>query len=161
MGDIASNMQSYPTIYRRRYIPDEKVCLKNDSIVHYNGNVLITKWQTLRPRPDFDRGSSCYLIDKGIKISKFCHGDRLIYHYIDIIETQILQDSNEIVFNDLLIDIIVENTGIVKLVDLEQIPMALERGLITNDQAMYALRNCAWLLDILYKGRFDELLEYF
>ena len=129
--------------------------------MHYDGQVLITKWKTLKPRPDFDRGISCYIIDKGIKISKFFHNERLIYHYIDIIETCPQPSSNEIIFNDLLIDVVVENTGAVKLVDLEQIPLAIERGLITCEQAMSALRISAWLLDKLYKDSLDELLEYF
>jgi len=150
-----------PTIYRRRYIPDEKVCLRDDTIIFHKDNILLTKWATLRPRRDFDSGLSCYFMDKGVKVSKFfLHGD-LCYHYIDIIETQIDPASGEIVFNDLLIDIIIEINGFVKVVDLDQIPAALESGLITVEQSMYALKSCAWVLGVIYKGDFDELLGRF
>ena len=155
------NAGGYPVIYRRRYIPDENVCLRNDTIIYYDQSVLITKWTALRPRSDFDNGISCYLIDKGIKISKFFLDKRLIYHYIDIIEAQISPDSYEIVFNDLLIDVVVENSGFVKVLDLGQVPVALEQGLITREQAMSALKISSWLLDIIYKGNFDDLLQYF
>ncbi|MCL2851678.1 MAG: DUF402 domain-containing protein [Defluviitaleaceae bacterium] len=151
----------YPTLYRRRYIPDEKVCLRNDTIVYYDRHILITEWSTLKPRRDFDRGTSCYLIDKGVKISKFFQGERLLYHYIDILETHIDHEANEIVFNDLLIDVVVENGGLVKVLDLDQVPFALEQGLITCDQAMSALRISAWILDVIYRGDFDDLLKYF
>ena len=161
MAEIANDTYSYPTIYRRRYIPDEKICLRNDTIVYYDRQVLITEWTTLRPRRDFNSGTSCYLIDKGVKISKFYQCGNLLYYYIDIIETHVQPESNEIVFNDLLIDIVIENGGTVKVLDLDQVPFALENGLISCEQAMSALRVSAWILDVIYKGSFDDILQHF
>ena len=161
MADIANGTQGHPILYRRRYIPDEKVCLRNDTIVYYDQRVLITEWETLRPRRDFNRGTSCYLMDRGVKISKFFHDDKLLYHYIDIIETLIHPESNEIVFNDLLIDIVVENEGLVRVLDLDQVPLALDNCLISYEQAMSALRISAWILDVIYKGGFSDLLQHF
>jgi len=151
----------YPMLYRRRYIPNEKVCLKNDTILYYDEEILLTEWRTIRPRADFDHGVSCCFLKNGVKISKFFKGDHLVYHYIDIIETHISHDPHEIILNDLLIDVIVENDGTVKVTDLDQIPCAFEQGLITSEQAMSAMRTTAWLLDIIYKGGFDELLKAF
>ena len=157
----AKTSLEYPTLYRRRYIPDEKVCLKNDTILYYDGNILLTEWKTLRPRSDFNNGMSCYFLGNGIKVSKFFKGDSLLYHYIDILETHISHATNEIVFNDLLIDVVVENSGHAKVLDLEQVPHAVEHGLITSQQAMSAMKTTAWLLDIIYKGNFGELLKTF
>jgi len=161
MNPVAETTLEYPTLYRRRYIPDEKVCLKSDIILHYDDQILLTEWKTIRPRSDFNRGVSCCFFESGIKISKFFKDDMLIYHYIDIVETHISRELNEIVLNDLLIDVIVENDGYVKVLDLDQVPRAVEQGLITTKQAMSAMKITAWLLDIIYKGRFSELLEVF
>ena len=161
MKIVAETALEYPTLYRRRYIPNENVCLKNDIIVYFDEEILLTEWKTLRPRTDFNHGTSCYFLQNGIKISKFFKGDHLVYHYIDILETHISHDPHEIVFNDLLIDVIVESDGTVKVTDLDQIPCAFEQGLITSEQAMAAMRITAWLLDIIYKGGFNDLLKAF
>ena len=161
MKTFAKTALEYPTLYRRRYIPDEKVCLKDDTILHYDGQILLTEWRTLRPRSDFSHGASCYFLKDGIKVSKFFKGGSLLYHYVDIVETHISHATNEIIFNDLLIDVVVENGGYAKVLDLEQVPHAVEQGLITREQAMSAMKTTAWLLDIIYKGNFGELLKTF
>jgi len=55
----------------------------------------------------------------------------------------------------------VENGGLVKVLDLDQVPLAFEKGLITNGQAMSALKISAWILDVIYRGDLHELLEHF
>ena len=37
-------------IYRKRLIPNECIPLKNDIILHADDLLLITKWNTLKPR---------------------------------------------------------------------------------------------------------------
>ena len=61
---------SYPTLYRKRIIPDECVLLKDDEILSYENNILVTKWKTLKPKKDLDHGFSCYFFDFGYKIPR-------------------------------------------------------------------------------------------
>lgn len=43
-------------LYRRRYMPDETVELKDDLILYRDDNILVTKWNILKPRKDIDHG---------------------------------------------------------------------------------------------------------
>ena len=36
-----------PKLYRKRFIPDEIVELKDDRIVYHEGNIMITEWDAL------------------------------------------------------------------------------------------------------------------
>ena len=81
---------SYPTLYRKRIIPDECVLLKDDEILSYENNILVTKWKTLKPKKDLDHGFSCYFFDFGYKVSKFYDREHnLLYYYCDIIDAKI------------------------------------------------------------------------
>lgn len=46
-------------LFRRRFIPEEIVELKDDKILSMdkNNNIIITKWNVLKPRNDIDRKS--------------------------------------------------------------------------------------------------------
>jgi hypothetical protein len=57
-------------LYRRRYMPDETVELKDDLILYRDDNILVTKWNILKPRKDIDHGISVYYMKDGFKISK-------------------------------------------------------------------------------------------
>jgi len=149
-----------PIIYRRRYIPSEKTPLLNDVVVSWKEDAIVTRWKTLRPRNDFDNGVSCYLLNQGIKINRFLKGAELIYHYIDIVELEV-EPGGEHIFNDLLIDVIIENDGSIKVLDLDQLAIAIEQGLVSQEQANTALRTCAWLLEKLYSRDFDEIFSHF
>jgi len=117
-------------LYRRRYIPDEIVELKDDEIVYSNPDIIITKWQVLKPRDDFSSGISYYFLDKGFKISKFFKpsGD-LHYIYCDIIEYEYRKADNAFVFNDLLVDVIIHNDGSVQVMDIGELTIALDTAL--------------------------------
>ena len=41
------------TLYRKRFIPMETILLKDDNIVFQNEDVIVTKWNALKPREDF------------------------------------------------------------------------------------------------------------
>ena len=43
-------------IYRRRMIPDECILLKDDVILEQTDDIIVTKWNTLKPRRDFHHG---------------------------------------------------------------------------------------------------------
>ena len=91
-------------LFRRRFMPDEITELKDDTIIMATDDVIITKWDVLKPRKDISTGISAYFLKKGIKVSKvFDSNGSLVYYYCDIIETLHDNDRDEYTFNDLLI----------------------------------------------------------
>ena len=51
-------------LFRKRFIPEEIIELKNDNIIHFKDNIIITKWDVLKPRHDINNGISAYFIMK-------------------------------------------------------------------------------------------------
>ena len=148
-----------PTLYRRRFVPDELVKLEKDKIIYLDKNIIVTKWEVLKSRSDFSHGISWYLLGEGFKISKFFKADgELRYIYCDIVEHFYNQDENSYVFNDLLADVIIQNDGFVKVMDVGELPEALEKGLINISQLTDALSKLDRLLQIIYDGNFEKLL---
>lgn len=147
-----------PTLFRKRIIPDECILLKDDEILFYNKDIIVTKWRTLHPKKDLHHGYSCYFLKDGYKVSKFLYEDnRLLYWYCDIIDYEYDADTNKYVFRDLLADVIVCPDGFVKVVDLDEFEKALESGGITFDDVKKALRSLDKLLNIIYSGGFENL----
>jgi predicted RNA-binding protein associated with RNAse of E/G family len=155
-------MMNNPALYRRRYIPDEIIHLKDDIITYMDDDILLTKWNVLKPRNDFTHGDSCYFLKKGYKVSRFYSvAGECIYTYCDIIKTDYDEKENKYVFNDLLIDIIIYPDGFVKVMDIAEIPEALDMGLISIEDAKLALSKTDELLKIIYSGKLEKLMEYF
>ena len=149
-----------PILYRRRFIPNELTALKDDVILVQEENLIITKWLTLRPRIDIARGISAYYIDKGFKISKiYDKNDQIVYWYCDIIQTKIDSNKNTVLFEDLLIDIIFHRDGSIQIADLDELALALEQKLISQEECIYALRTLDLLLKLIYQGKFYTLQE--
>jgi predicted RNA-binding protein associated with RNAse of E/G family len=148
---------SAPILYRRRYIPDEKILLKDDEIIEINDDVVITKWNVLTKRHDFTHGASCYYINEGFKISKFMDdNDNVLYWYCDIIQTDVDKETNTYTFNDLLVDVLVYPDGFVKVVDVDEVAIAIKENILdktTIEQLMIKLDK---LLNIIYNGEFDK-----
>lgn len=156
MGGILLN--NALKLYRKRFIPNEIIHLKDDKILVHSNDLIITKWDTLKPRKDIDHGISAFFIDKGIKVSKiFDKDNRVVYWYCDIINTIVDNHDSSIIFEDLLIDVIVYEDGFVKVVDTGEVADALEQSLITQDIAVKALHILDSLLCIIYSGNFSEL----
>lgn len=148
-------------LYRRRYIPDEVVYLKDDEIISVDNEKIITKWNVLKKRLDFSHGASCYFLEKGIKVSKFVDdNDNTLYWYCDIINFEYNEKENSYLFNDLLIDIIVYADGFVKVVDMEEIADALDDGKINEAIVKSALRKANALLTDIYNGNFNEYTKH-
>ncbi len=148
-------------LYRRRIIPDECILLEEDEILYHDPEVIITKWNTIRPKKTLHHGYSCYFIDRGYKVSKFYdHDNNLISWYCDIIEHTYDPKEKTYVFTDLLIDVIVYPNGFVRVVDLDELADAQRDGLITQAQMQLALRRCDKLLSLIYKGAFPKLQKY-
>ena len=148
-------------LYRRRFIPNETIELKNDKIIRADDNIIVTNWKTIKPKPDFNHGVSCYFPRLGWKISRFLNDfGQCVYTYCDIIDIVYKKDENSILVNDLLVDIIVYNNGFVKVVDLGEVAEALETGLIDTVLAKKALRQTDGLLNVIYEGRLPEFTGY-
>ena len=146
-------------IYRRRFIPDETIFLKDDVIIYADEQTIVTKWEVLKPRSGFAKGVSCYYLQEGYKVSKFVDkcGD-LVYYYCDIIDTSFDENEKKYIFSDLLADVIVYKDGRVKVVDLGEIAEALENNLISMDIAKKALMRLDKLLMVIYETGIECLI---
>lgn len=134
---------SRPRLFRRRFIPDENIELKDDMILALEPNLIITSWNVLKPRRDISRGVSAYFIDKGIKVSKvFDNAGQMVYWYCDIIETHYDEKENTYTFNDLLIDVVVYPDGQVEVLDMDEFADAMEQGILRrwHDRTCNALQ---------------------
>lgn len=167
-----------PTLYRRRLIPDECILLENDVIHRCDSDMIVTSWETFRPKQDFNHGASIYYLDKGIKVSKFLKSDgSLSFWYCDIVdyvygndgcaacasgktagtETGKPQEYDSLTCIDLLADVIVFPDGSVKVVDLDELVEAAERGLISEQTLHSVLLRVNALLQTIYRGDFADL----
>ena len=145
-------------LYRRRYIPNENVHLRDDILLYADDKIIVTKWNCLKPRQDFARGYSCYFLEEDYKVSWHINADgTLTRYYCDIIETEHDTASGNYIFHDLLVDVVIMPDGFVKVLDLNEIPEALGEGLISTNKAMHALTVLDKLLGLIYDGRFHEL----
>ncbi len=148
-------------LYRKRIIPDECLLLGDDIILYADKEVILTKWNTIRPKKTLSHGYSCYFMERGYKVSKFYdHEDRLISWYCDIVTYDYNKTENSYTFTDLLVDVIVYPDGFVRVVDLDELADAMRDGLITETQAQRALRQTNKLLSVIYKGAFGKLQKY-
>jgi predicted RNA-binding protein associated with RNAse of E/G family len=151
-----------PRLFRRRFIPDETVELKNDEILKLDEDTLLTRWKALKPRKDFTCGMSCLFLKKGWKISRVMDDSgNCLYTYCDIVDVDFDVKNNIILFSDLLVDVVVYDNGFVKVLDIAEVSDALDLGLITVDTAKRALRLLDGLLRVIYSGKFQELLSMF
>lgn len=148
-------------LYRKRIIPEECILLENDVILHQDQEIIITKWNTIRPKKTLHHGYSCYFLERGFKVSKFYdHDGNLISWYCDIIDYTCDRQNNTYVVTDLLVDVIVYPDGFVRVVDLNELADAARDGLITTEQLQLALRRTDKLLSLIYKGAFGKLQKY-
>lgn len=149
-----------PLIYRRRFIPDELVPLNNDIILRMEDNLIITKWEALHPRKDIAGGISAYYPDRGFKVSKVYNKEhQLVYWYCDIIQQKPGITPDSIIFEDLLVDVILRQDGSIQILDLDELALAFEQNLITDEEVTRALRTLNSLLKIIYQGQFASLME--
>lgn len=152
---------SRPRLFRRRFIPDENIELKDDMILALEPNLIITSWNVLKPRRDISRGVSAYFIDKGIKVSKvFDNAGQMVYWYCDIIETHYDEKENIYTFNDLLIDVIVYPDGQVEVLDMDEFADAMEQGILSVGTIAHAMRATDDLLHTIYAREFEKYTHY-
>ena len=153
-------MSEKPVLYRKRLIPSECIRLDNDEILFRSDSLLVTRWKTIRPKKELSCGASCYLLDKGWKVSRFLnHSGELICWYCDNIDYTWDARTDTYVFTDLLADVLLYPSGEVRVVDLDEVAQALEEGLLTQEQACLCLRRLDALLQEVYAGRLLPPLE--
>ena len=145
-------------IYRKRLIPDECIMLKDDIILNRTDDFIVTKWNTLKPRRDFHHGYSCYFLKLGFKISKFYREDNsLLYWYCDIVDYTYQDADNALIVTDLLADVVIYPDGYVKVLDLNELALALEKNLCEPQLITQALQKLDNLLTLIYDDKFDLL----
>ena len=147
-----------PVLYRRRLIPNECILLRDDVILSCTDNIILTKWNALRPKKDLHHGFSAYFLNEHVKVSKFCKEDgTFMYWYCDIVEYTSRPEDNSLIVTDLLADIILYPDGRMHVVDLDELAEALEKGLIAQAQMTACLRQLNNLITIIYRDKFDRL----
>lgn len=153
-------MPEKPILYRKRLIPAECIRLDKDEILLQTPQMLVTRWSTIRPKKELDHGISCFLLDKGWKISQFMDRDnRLICWYCDIIDYTYDPDTNTYIFIDLLADVLIYPNGDIRVVDLDEIADATEQKLLTPEQTCSCMRKLDALLKEIYQNSLLPSLE--
>ena len=152
---------TYPTLYRKRIMPDECVYLKDDVILKCNEDIILTKWNALRPKKELHHGYSCYFLKEGLKLSKFYRNDdSLLYWYCDIVEYEYRPEDNSLTSLDLLADVIICPDGFVKVIDLDELAIAMDKGTLSEELLKKCLFRLNKLLQIIYRGDFLLLQKY-
>ncbi len=147
-----------PILYRKRLIPEECVRLKDDKFLYRDEKIIVTAWNTLKPRQDIHHGRSCYYLQEGIKVSRFYGADdSLLYWYCDIVDYDYSEETNTYIITDLLADVIIYPDGFVKVVDIDELVVARESGLLSEDMLKKALLTLNHLLQLIYEGKFENL----
>lgn len=148
-------------LFRRRFFPNELTELKDDVILSISDDVIITKWNVLKPREDISNGISAYFIKRGVKVSKIYDANQnLVYWYCDIIQPNIDSAQKTYTFNDLLIDVLIFPDGHVEVIDMDEFADAMEKNIIDKNTSIFALRQTDHLLHLIYSGNFSELTNY-
>lgn len=146
-----------PTLYRKRLIPEECILLKDDRVLYRDEQIIVTGWNSLKPRKDLHHGFSCYYLDKGIKVSRFYREDEsLIFWYCDIVDYNYTAETDTYIVTDLLADVIVYPDGFVKVVDLDELVTARESGILSEDMLRRSLLCLDRLLKVIYAGEFPK-----
>ncbi len=150
----------YPTLYRRRLIPDECIRLKDDTILYMDDKILVTSWKTLKPRKDFHHGYSCYFFEDGIKVSQFLKEDgSLLYWYCDIVTFERNEEENTLTVIDLLADVTVDALDVMNVLDIDELCEAKEKEMITENQFFISVKQLGSLIATIQKGEFGKYTD--
>lgn len=144
-----------PSIFRTRYIPFETVDISSDELLYTDDEILITRWKAIRPRADISGGISYTFLKKGIKISRFYDAGKMFaYWYCDIIDVKYDKALNQYTLIDLLLDVKLMPDGTMKVLDADELAIALEQELITQEQACRSLKKLDSILQSIYSNSF-------
>jgi predicted RNA-binding protein associated with RNAse of E/G family len=144
-----------PAIFRKRYIPDEIVDISKDDLIYRDNSLIITRWNTIRPRKDISKGISYTFLDRGYKISRLYDGNgEFSYWYCDIIHVDFDKEHDKYVITDLLVDVKQTVDGKMEVLDMEEMADAFQEGIIGKDEIVEALKRLDSLLQLFYTGSF-------
>ena len=144
-----------PTILRKRFIPYETVDISGDELLYRDNSLLITRWDSIRPRDDFNSGVSYTFLDEGYKVGRFYSAQgTFLYWYCDIIDVEYDKNNDKYLLTDLLVDIKLMPDGALRVLDTDELAQALEQGLITVEQVCSALKKLNKVLKLIYDGQF-------
>jgi protein associated with RNAse G/E len=151
----------HPILYRKRFIPSECIHLKDDIILEYSSDILVTKWSFIRERcDDLCCGYSCFYLNRDFRVSKFLRADgSLKCWYFDICTFEYVPEENKLTLVDLLADVIVYPDGRIKVVDLDELSDAFEQRLIDEALLKKSLLSLSKLLEIIYSDGIEELIK--
>lgn len=142
-------------ILRKRYIPLETIDISEDEILFRDEELLVTKWKPIKPRNDLSAGVSFTFLKQGYKISKFYDKDsKFLYWYCDIIEVEYKAENEEYTLIDLLVDVKVFPDGAYHILDIDELVIANEKGLVSQTQVNKALTGLEKLLAMIYTDTF-------
>ncbi len=149
-------------IYRKRFEPDECVLLKDDEIVYADRSYICTKWETLKPRDDFDSGASIYDIKNGVKVSKFCKNGRILYYYIDIIGIEYSVDDDSYLCTDYVLDIVLQTDHkSYTILDEDELDVLIENGTLNSTQVAETYSKLNFMVTCIEENNFNFYLEIF
>lgn len=144
-----------PSILRTRFIPFETVDISSDELLYIDEDILITRWKAIKPRADISGGISYTFLKDGIKISRFYDANKIFaYWYCDIIDVEYDTAINQYTLIDLLLDVKLMPDGTMKVLDADELAVALEQGLITQEQACRSLKKMDGILQSVYNNAF-------
>ena len=133
----------------------ETVDITSDELIFRSDDLLITRWNPIKPRSDFARGVSFAFLKQGFKISRhYDHSGKFLYWYCDILEVQYAAQPDAYTLVDLLLDVKVMADGTMMVFDAGELAEALELNLISIGQACQALRTLEYILDMIGRGEF-------
>jgi uncharacterized protein len=148
-----------PNILRTRYIPFETVDISSDEMLYRDDDILITRWKAIKPRADISGGISYTFLKEGIKISRFYDANKkFVYWYCDIIDVEYDRAVDQYTFIDLLLDVKLMPNGTMKVLDADELAIALEEGLITQEQACSSLKKMDYILQKVYNNSFPPAI---
>ncbi|OGO83089.1 MAG: hypothetical protein A2Y21_06945 [Clostridiales bacterium GWC2_40_7] len=152
-----------PVLLRKRFIPYEIIDISSDDLLFRDERLLVTRWKAIKPRTDFYGGISYTFLDEGIKLARFYNEQGIfLYWYCDIIDVLYNEERDEYTFLDLLVDVKILPGGAIRVLDTEELAEALEKGLVTLEQACRALRTLDRVLKLIYDNKFppEECKEF-
>ena len=130
------------TFVRKRFIPAEEVDISGDEVLYQDNELILTRWLPIKARNDLGWGFSYIYIPEHYKISAFFdRKGNFKYWYCDIIKTEYDAEQNKFVFIDLLIDVVIEPGGSLRVLDEDELQEAFLRGLIDGGDVRLAIET--------------------
>ncbi|MDE6984100.1 MAG: DUF402 domain-containing protein, partial [Lachnospiraceae bacterium] len=77
--------------------------------------------------------------------------------YCDIVDYSYQEAENALIVTDLLADVVIYPDGYVKVLDLNELAIAIEKKLCDPQLITQALRKLDSLLNLIYDDKFDTL----